>query len=152
MAVLYSVSLPFFQKAQPDLERLITDSAEIGFEVWLRDQSFPEVVELAAQYKLTISLFPGSTLGFTNPDERTLVEQQLKDSIQAAADFRVPSVIVFSGNRQEGQKEIDSSQELNCRAISAAIRKTDYSGFIGHEFRPLGDAKEALRNAFSICR
>jgi len=49
-----------------------------------------------------------------------------------------------------GRHEIGCEQELNYRAIGAAIRATGYAGFVGHEFKPLGDAAQALREAFAI--
>lgn len=47
-----------------------------------------------------------------------------------------------------GRHEIGLGQELNYAAIGSAIRETGFSGFIGHEFKPLGDAATSLREAF----
>lgn len=49
-----------------------------------------------------------------------------------------------------GRHEIGHGQELNYAAIAQAIRETGFEGFVGHEFRPLGDRDEALREAFHI--
>ncbi len=51
-----------------------------------------------------------------------------------------------------GRQEIGLLQELNYGAVSAAIRATGYAGFIGHEFKPAGDPKSALREAFCLCK
>jgi hydroxypyruvate isomerase len=50
-----------------------------------------------------------------------------------------------------GRHDLDDQQELNYRAICHAISATGYDLYLGHEFRPKGDAVEALRAAFEIC-
>jgi hydroxypyruvate isomerase len=40
---------------------------------------------------------------------------------------------------------------MNYRGISNAISSTGYNLYMGHEFRPKGDAVEALRKAFELC-
>lgn len=55
-----------------------------------------------------------------------------------------------AGNPGRGQP--DASQELNYRAIYQAIAATNYSGYIGHEFLPKGEIREALSRAFADCQ
>lgn len=50
-----------------------------------------------------------------------------------------------------GRNEIDETQELNYPAIMRAIKETGYTGFIGQEFVPKGDALTALKRAYEIC-
>ena len=50
-----------------------------------------------------------------------------------------------------GRNEIGAGQELNYASIFEAIKKTDYDGFVGHEFTPTGDVIKALQEAFDIC-
>jgi hydroxypyruvate isomerase len=50
-----------------------------------------------------------------------------------------------------GRRDLDDSQELNYRGICQAIAQTGYDLYVGHEFRPKGDAIEALRAAFAVC-
>ena len=50
-----------------------------------------------------------------------------------------------------GRNDFDDSQEMNYRGISRAIAATGYKLFVGHEFKPLGEAIEALATAFAIC-
>jgi hydroxypyruvate isomerase len=50
-----------------------------------------------------------------------------------------------------GRHEIDETQELNYAAIFRAIAGTGFSGYIAHEFLPVGEAFAALREAFSLC-
>ncbi|MFQ3588548.1 MAG: TIM barrel protein [Fimbriimonadaceae bacterium] len=51
-----------------------------------------------------------------------------------------------------GRKDLDDLQELNYRGICRALSDMGYSGYIGHEFFPRGDKKQALADAFSVCR
>jgi len=50
-----------------------------------------------------------------------------------------------------GRQDLDDTQELNYRGICNAIAATEYNLYVGHEFRPKGDAFQALRSAFEIC-
>ncbi len=52
-----------------------------------------------------------------------------------------------------GRHELHGAQELNYPAIAAAIRATDYTGFIGHEFLASDgvDPLDALRHAVALC-
>ncbi len=50
-----------------------------------------------------------------------------------------------------GRNEMNDTQELNYSGICRAIAATSYEGFVGHEFLPIGDPIEALRQAFAIC-
>lgn len=50
-----------------------------------------------------------------------------------------------------GRQEIDESQELQYRPIIQTIAATGYTGYLGHEFIPAGDAESALRHAFETC-
>lgn len=49
-----------------------------------------------------------------------------------------------------GRAELDNRQEVNWRAIAAALRELDYPGYVTHEFIPRGDPVAALRQAFEI--
>ena len=46
---------------------------------------------------------------------------------------------------------MDDNQELNYRGICNAISSLSYTGYVGHEFFPKGDAMAGLRQAFAIC-
>jgi hydroxypyruvate isomerase len=50
-----------------------------------------------------------------------------------------------------GRQDLDDTQELNYQAICRAIAETGYDLYVGHEFRPKGDAIEALRQTFGLC-
>ena len=50
-----------------------------------------------------------------------------------------------------GRNELDDTQELNYRGICRVVSDAGYDGYIGHEFRPLGDLVAGLRQAFELC-
>jgi len=49
-----------------------------------------------------------------------------------------------------GRHEPGPDQEINYRAVADAVRAAGYSGFVGHEYAPVGDAATALREAFTL--
>jgi hydroxypyruvate isomerase len=51
-----------------------------------------------------------------------------------------------------GRNNLDENQEIYYPAVMAAIRNTGYDGYVGHEFIPLGDPLEALKNALQTCK
>jgi hydroxypyruvate isomerase len=50
-----------------------------------------------------------------------------------------------------GRHELDDSQELNWRAICAAIADTGFTGYLAHEFEPTRDPLTSLREAVALC-
>jgi hydroxypyruvate isomerase len=50
-----------------------------------------------------------------------------------------------------GRHEIDGTQELNYRAVAQAITDLEFHGFVSHEFVPVRDPLESLRQAVEIC-
>jgi len=50
-----------------------------------------------------------------------------------------------------GRHELDGTQELNWRAVAAAIADTGFTGFVAHEFTPTRDPLTSLRQAVETC-
>jgi hydroxypyruvate isomerase len=50
-----------------------------------------------------------------------------------------------------GRHELDASQELNYLAIMRAIADTGFSGYVGHEYSPVGDPLKGLEEAVRTC-
>jgi hydroxypyruvate isomerase len=50
-----------------------------------------------------------------------------------------------------GRHELDATQELNYRAVAAAIADMHFTGFIAHEFVPTRDPLTSLRAAVEVC-
>jgi hydroxypyruvate isomerase len=50
-----------------------------------------------------------------------------------------------------GRRDLDDAQELCYPPIMRALKEIGYTGFVGQEFIPKGDALEALRVAYRLC-
>jgi len=50
-----------------------------------------------------------------------------------------------------GRNELDENQEIFYPAVCRAIAETDYSGYVGQEFSPVGDPIAALEQAYRAC-
>jgi len=48
-----------------------------------------------------------------------------------------------------GRNDLDDTQEINYPAVFSCIAETGYTGYIGHEFIPKGDAVAAIRGTFA---
>ena len=49
-----------------------------------------------------------------------------------------------------GRHDMDDTQEINYKAVIAAINRTGFARYVGHEFMPLGDKLKALEHAFRL--
>lgn len=49
-----------------------------------------------------------------------------------------------------GRHEMDDTQEMNYRGIARAIADLKFTGFVAHEYSPLGDAIPALRKTLDM--
>jgi hydroxypyruvate isomerase len=50
-----------------------------------------------------------------------------------------------------GRHELDTTQEVNWRAVCQAIADTGFSGYVAHEFVPTRDPLTSLREAVALC-
>jgi hydroxypyruvate isomerase len=62
----------------------------------------------------------------------------------------IPWIAHFHTGGIPGRHEIDSSQELNYRAVAQAIADTGFPGYVAHEFLPVGEPFAAFKDAYSI--
>lgn len=63
----------------------------------------------------------------------------------------IPYIAHIHTGGNPGRHEIDATQELNYRAIAGALADLEFSGFVAHEFLPVGDPLASLRQAIEIC-
>ena len=50
-----------------------------------------------------------------------------------------------------GRNDLDETQEIYYPPVMRAIAETGYTGFVGHEFVPLGDPLAAMQAAYGTC-
>ncbi|MEZ4869604.1 MAG: TIM barrel protein [Caldilineaceae bacterium] len=73
------------------------------------------------------------------------------DIIRTIRDYH-PYFAHYHTAGNPGRNELDDTQELYYPAIIRAIHATGYSGYLGHEFVPVGDPRAALQAAFDLSR
>ena len=71
------------------------------------------------------------------------VIRTIRDNSQYIAHFHTGGV--------PGRHELDGTQELNWRAVAAAIADTGFTGYLAHEFVPTRDPLTSLKEACAIC-
>jgi hydroxypyruvate isomerase len=69
--------------------------------------------------------------------------RNIKENIQYIGHFHI------AGN--PGRRDMNETQEINCRAVIQAIAETGYNLYVGHEFIAKGNPIEGLRAAFHRC-
>ena len=71
------------------------------------------------------------------------VIRTIRDNIQHIGHFHT------AGN--PGRHEFDNTQELNYHGIAKAIAELNFTGYVAHEYSPLGDPLKSLDEALAIC-
>jgi hydroxypyruvate isomerase len=71
------------------------------------------------------------------------VIRTIRDNIEWIAHFHTGGV--------PGRHELDGSQELNYRAVAAAIADLGFQGYLAHEFVPTREPLSSLAEAVRIC-
>lgn len=69
--------------------------------------------------------------------------RNIQENIQNIGHFHI------AGN--PGRRDMDETQEINCRAVIQAIAETGYDLYVSHEFIPKDDPIQGLRAAFHRC-
>jgi len=93
------------------LEEFVERVVEIGFpavEIWTRDDDFEKLLSLTQKYGLVMASMIGHNLGsggLNDLSQHDLIEHDLRESIDIAADCSIPGLICFSGNRSPGLGE-----------------------------------------------
>ena len=111
MKIKQSVCFPMMQPLPVPLDEFIPRVAQMGFdavEIWKPDETFPALAELAQRSNLVIASFSGHdslTNGLNDPSQHGRICDELGRSIDMAAEYGVPGIICFSGNRRPGQSE-----------------------------------------------
>jgi len=126
------------------LRGFLSALAHIGYRavwLWNREHHFDELVALCEQVdsprvKVLYDIYHMQIM------EGDVI-RTICDNIRWIGHFHTAGV--------PGRQDIDDSQELHYGAICEAIAATGYDLYVGHEFRPKGDALEALRKVYAIC-
>ena len=118
MPVKQSICYPLFMPAEMKLATLVQHAARIGYaaiELWGRDAQFEEIMALAKRHKLAVASMSGHNSlpdGLNKRSNHDRIEDELKSSIDLAAQHGIPGLICFSGNRQPHQSEIEAIEAV----------------------------------------
>lgn len=118
MRIMQSLCYPIFKPDDMSLDELFTTAAEIGYhavEFWDRGEDFEEVVELARRHGLVVASMTGHASlrdGLNKRSNHDRIEDELKTSIDLAAEHDIPGLICFSGDRQPHQTELQAIEAV----------------------------------------
>jgi hydroxypyruvate isomerase len=118
MRIKQSVCYPIFQAEDTSLDELFATVAEIGYaavELWARGEDFEQVVALAHKQDLVVASMCGHDSlgdGLNKRSNHDRIEQELRTSIDIAAERGIPGVICFSGNRQPHMSEMQAIEAV----------------------------------------
>lgn len=114
MRIKQSICYPLFKPPEMSLETLMQTATAIGYaavELWSRPPEFEEIMALAKRYQLAVASMSGHMSlpdGLNKRSNHDRIEDELKTSIDIAAQHNIPGVICFSGNRQPHMSEIEA--------------------------------------------
>ncbi len=118
MPIKQSICYPLFMPKEMPLAELVQNAAAIGYaaiELWGRPPEFEEIVALAKTHGLTVASMSGHGSlpdGLNKRSNHERIEQELRESIDLAAQHDIPGLICFSGNRQPHMSEIEAIEAV----------------------------------------
>jgi len=114
MRIKQSLCYPIFKPKDMSLDELFEIGAAIGYaavEFWARGDDYEQVIETAHKYGLAVASMSGHDSlpdGLNKRSNHERIEAELRVSIDIAAKYGIPGLIVFSGNRQPFQSELEA--------------------------------------------
>lgn len=114
MRVQQSICYPLFKPEPMSLDDLMQAAAEVGYkaiELWHRPPEFEEIMEMAKRHGLAVAGMSGHGSlpdGLNRRSNHDRIEEELRVSIDLAAQHGIPGLICFSGNRRPHQSEEDA--------------------------------------------
>lgn len=118
MRIKQSLCYPIFDLKGMTLDALFSAAAGIGYaavEMWTRRDDFDDVVVLARKYNLVVASMSGHNWASGSLNKRgdhDRIEDELRRSIDIAADHSVPGLICMSGNRQPHVSEMEAIEAV----------------------------------------
>lgn len=114
MPIKQSICFPMFRPDNLEIDSYFATIKDVGYqavEMWGRDDSFDTIVSTAKKNNLVLASMIGHDSlpdGLNKRSNHDRIERQLIESIDLAAQFSIPGLICFSGNRQPYQSEEDA--------------------------------------------
>ena len=117
MRVKQSFCIPCYLNDKVNPGDLFREAKKIGFsaaEFWdregLKNPDYEETIDLAKKHGLEIASMCGHTSlsdGLNKEANHDRIEAELRASIDLAARYAIPGLICFSGNRNDGQSDLE---------------------------------------------
>jgi hydroxypyruvate isomerase len=114
MRIKQSLCYPLFQPKEMSFDDFCTLAAEAGYaavELWARPPEFEQIIEAAKRAGLAVASMSGHTAladGLNKRSNHVRIEEELRVSIDLAAQHGIAGLICFSGNRQPHQSELEA--------------------------------------------
>jgi len=118
MPVHQSICYPLFMPKEMALAELVKTAATIGYaaiELWGRPAEFTEIVALAKDNGLAVASMSGHGSlpdGLNKRSNHERIVNELRESIDIAAQHGIPGLICFSGNRQPHMSEVEAIEAV----------------------------------------
>jgi hydroxypyruvate isomerase len=132
-----SFCLPMFQSKEKPLEMSLLDlfrkTREIGYEaveIWMPPANLDEFCATANEGGLGVASMIGHKSlpdGLNKKENHDRIEKELRASIELAKKHRIPGLICFSGNRNEGQTD-EEAQEVVAQGLGRVSRIAEDAG------------------------
>ena len=114
MRIRQSLCYPLYRSDDTSLDDFCARVAEIGYaaiELWTwDDQGLAEIAATARAHGLAVASMSGHaslTDGLNEYANHERIESELRVSIDKAAELSIPGLICFSGNRNDGQSDLE---------------------------------------------
>ena len=113
MRIKQSICYPMFQEKGIELDGLCEVAAEIGYaaiELWTWDETLDGIVDTAKRHGLAVASIIGHGSlpdGLNKYENHDRIEAELRIAIDKAASLGIPGLICFSGNRNDGQSDLE---------------------------------------------
>jgi hydroxypyruvate isomerase len=78
--------------------------------------------------------------------------QIMEGDLIRTIEANIQHIAHFHTAGNPGRNDMDEDQEIYYPPIMRAIARSEYDGFVGHEFVPKGDPLLALQHAYDLCR
>ncbi len=123
---------PFHLQGAKNLD-LIETAATVGYEaieVWGREDDFDSIVESAHAKGMVVASMVGHWTheeGLNDPANHSRIEDELIESIDLAAKFKIPGIICLSGNRRPGVSDQEAA-EITVDGLQTILPYADEKG------------------------
>lgn len=115
MPIQQSLCYPLFVPKGGTLDDLCREAAAIGYraiELWSWDETLEEIVGTAKRHGLVVASMCGHgslESGLNDEAQHERIEEELRRSIDKAAEHGIPGLICFSGNRHPAKTDWDGA-------------------------------------------